>query len=295
MGRELAEEFSVSREVFAAADRALEAPLSQMCFAGSAEQLALTENTQPSILTVSIAALRALEQRGIRPATVAGHSLGEYSAHVTAGTLDFADAVRIVRLRGRFMQQAVEVGHGAMAAILGLQSGDVEGVCREVAGDEIVELANLNGAGQLVIAGHTAAVERACEGCRRAGAKRAVPLPVSAPFHCTLMQPAAERLRSELERVSFNDPQTPVYTNVDAIPVHRGAAARDALVRQVSSPVRWQDLVEAMLDAGVEVFVEVGPGNVLSGLIRRIRKGVRVLAVSDPAGVEHAAEELGGD
>jgi [acyl-carrier-protein] S-malonyltransferase len=292
MGRELAERFSVSREVFDSADRALDESLSRMCFDGSAE---LTENTQPSILTVSVAALRALEQRGIRPAAVAGHSLGEYSAHVAAGTLDFGDAVRIVRLRGRFMQQAVEVGDGSMAAILGLQPEDVEAVCCEVAGDEIVEPANLNGPGQVVIAGHTAAVERACEACRQAGARRAVPLPVSAPFHCALMQPAAERLRSELERVTFNDPQIPVYTNVDASPVHRGDAARDALVRQVASPVRWQDLVEALLDAGVESFVEVGPGTVLSGLIRRIHKGVRVFAVADPAEVEHAAAELGGD
>jgi [acyl-carrier-protein] S-malonyltransferase len=295
MGRELAEAFPASREVFDAADRALDAPLSQLCFAGSAEQLALTENTQPAILTVSVAALRVLEQKGIRPGAVAGHSLGEYSAHVAAGTLDFDDAVRVVRLRGRFMQQAVEVGHGAMAAVLGLERETVERACREAAQSEVVSPANYNGPAQVVIAGHTAAVERASAACRQSGAKRVVPLPVSAPFHCALMQPAAERLRDELERLRFKDPQIPVYTNVDAVAVHRGDAARDALVRQVASPVLWQDLAQAMLDAGVDTFVEVGPGSVLSGLVRRLRKGVRVYPVGDPAGLERAVAELGED
>jgi len=295
MGRELAEAFPASREVFDAADRALDAPLSQLCFAGSAEQLALTENTQPAILTVSVAALRVLEQEGIRPSAVAGHSLGEYSAHVAAGTLDFDDAVRVVRLRGRFMQQAVQVGHGAMAAVLGLERDTVERACREAAQSEVVSPANYNGPAQVVIAGHTAAVERASAACRQSGAKRVVPLPVSAPFHCALMQPAAERLCDELGRLEFKDPQIPVYTNVDAVAVHRGDAARDALVRQVAAPVLWQDLAQAMLDAGVETFVEVGPGSVLSGLVRRLRKGVHVYPVGDPAGLERAVAELGKD
>jgi [acyl-carrier-protein] S-malonyltransferase len=294
MGQALAEAFPECREVFAAADHALGTDLSRVCFEGDEEQLALTETTQPAILTVSVAALRALEARGLRPAAAAGHSLGEYSAHVAAGSLGFEDAVRSVRLRGRFMQEAVPPGQGAMAAILGLSSEEVSGLCAEAASGEVVSPANLNAPGQVVIAGHAAAVERVSEAARKAGAKRAVPLAVSAPFHCALMEPAAERLQEVLGRVQFADPAVPVFTNVDAEPVSSGGAARDALLRQVVSPVRWHELALAMVGAGFDTFVEVGPGKVLSGLMRRVRRDLRVFAVSDPDEVERVAGELGG-
>ncbi len=294
MGQGLFDAFPESREVFESADRLLEFPLSRLCFEGNDADLALTENTQPAILTVSVAALRALEQRGVRPAAVGGHSLGEYSALVAAGTLSFGDAVRTVRRRGRFMQEAVGVGRGAMAAILGLARIEVERLCREQADSsgEVVGAANLNGPGQVVIAGHAGAVERTAEACRAAGAKRAVPLPVSAPFHCSLMQPVARRLAEVLECLSFSDPSVPVYNNVDAVAVQNAAATRAALIRQVDAPVLWHDLVESMLAAGFETFVEVGPGKVLSGLMRRINRKARVLTVEDAAGVEKAAQEL---
>ena len=292
MGRELARAFPESREVFDAADRALGEPISELCFEGDAERLALTENTQPAILTVSVAALRALERRGVRAAAAAGHSLGEYSAHVAAGTLDFADAVRAVRLRGRFMQEAVPVGAGAMAAILGLEAREVEELCREAAGDEVVRPANLNAPGQVVISGHAGAVERAVAAAARAGAKRAVRLPVSAPFHCPLMEPAAARLGPLLESIAMRDPAVPVYTNVDAAPVRAAAEARRALVRQVASPVRWEELAGAMFDAGIDTFVEIGPGRVLAGLMRRIRKAARVLNVENAEDVAAAATAL---
>ena len=293
MGRELAHAFPESQEVFDVADRALARPLSRLCFEGSDEELALTENTQPAILTVSVAALRALEAAGLRPAAAAGHSLGEYSALVAAGTMDFTDAVRSVHLRGRFMQEAVAVGEGAMAAIIGLSHEQVEAICRESAGDQVVSAANLNGPGQTAIAGHTAAVERTMAAAERAGAKRALRLPVSAPFHCELMQPAAERLRPVLGDLELRDPGYPVYTNVDAAPVERGDDARDALLRQVASPVRWQELIESMISSGIGTFIEVGPGKVLAGLVRRIQKGARVLSVGDPAGVARAREAVG--
>jgi [acyl-carrier-protein] S-malonyltransferase len=293
MGRALADAYPVSREVFDQADQALEAPLSRICFEGSDEELALTENTQPAVLTVGVAALRALEAKGLRPAAVAGHSLGEYGALVAAGTLDANAAIRAVRLRGRFMQQAVPVGQGAMAAILGLDPKRVEEVCRESAGDEVVSPANLNGPSQVVIAGHASAVERAMVAAKEAGAKRAVPLKVSAPFHCALMQPAAEQLRPVLEQSEFGKPQVPVFCNVDASPLDSGEAAREALVRQVVAPVRWHELIEAMLADGIETFVEVGPGKVLAGLVRGIRRGVRVLPAGDAEGVEAVAAELG--
>jgi len=294
MGRALAEAFPESREVFDAADRALESPLSRACFEGSDEELALTETTQPAILTVSVAALRALEARGVRAAAAAGHSLGEYAAHVAAGTLAFEDAVRAVRLRGRFMQEAVPPGQGAMAAILGLDAEQVERICAEAAGGEVVSPANLNAPGQVVIAGHAPAVERAGAAARQAGAKRVVPLAVSAPFHCALMRPAAERLQPVLDAIRFADPRVPVFTNVDAAPVGDGAAARDALLRQVSSPVRWHAAAEAMVAAGFDTFVEVGPGRVLSGLMRRVGRDLRVFSVGEPEEVERVAAELGG-
>jgi [acyl-carrier-protein] S-malonyltransferase len=293
MGRELAAAYPESREVFEAADRVLERPLAQTCFEGSAEELALTETTQPAILTVSVAALRALQSRGVRPAATAGHSLGEYSAHVAAGTFAFEDAVRAVRLRGRFMQQAVPAGDGAMAAILGLEGEVVERLCAESAGDQVVSPANWNARGQVVIAGHAAAVERAVQAARDAGAKRAVPLSVSAPFHCALMRPAAEQLRPVLESIQFAEPAIPVYTNVDAAPVTEGAAAREALLRQVDHPVRWHESAQAMVAAGFDTFVEAGPGRVLSGLMRRVAKDLRVMNVADPDGVEQAVTELG--
>ncbi len=293
MGRELALSVPACREVFATADQSLAFEISALCFEGSAEDLALTENTQPAILTVSIAAWRALAARGIEPQATAGHSLGEYSAHVAAGTIPFADAVRSVRARGRFMQEAVPVGHGAMAAILGLDLEKVNDICAAVADHQVVETANINAPGQVVLAGHTAAVQRAIDACREAGARRAVALDVSAPFHCSLMKPAAERLAPILAEIPFADPRVPVYTNVDAEPVSRGSHARDALVRQVTSPVRWQELVERMANDGFDTFVEIGPGKVLSGLARRIRSELRTVQVSDPAGVDAAVELLG--
>jgi [acyl-carrier-protein] S-malonyltransferase len=293
MGRSLAEAYPESREVFETADRALERPLSDLCFEGSPDELALTENTQPAILTVSVAALRALEKRGLRPAAAAGHSLGEYSAHVAAGTLDFQVAVRTVQLRGRFMQEAVPVGEGAMAAILGLDPGRVAEICRDCAEAEVVSPANLNGPLQVVVAGHTAAVRRAMEAARSAGARRAVPLPVSAPFHCSLMRRAADRLRPVLEAIEFRDPAFPVFSNSDAAPLERGDVAREALVRQVASSVRWHESIAAMLASGIETFVEVGPGKVLAGLLRGIRKGVPIHSASDAESVERVAKELG--
>ena len=293
MGRDLPGAFPESRQVFETADRVLERSLSSICFEGDEAELARTETTQPAILTHSVAALRALEARGVHAEAAAGHSLGEYSAQVAAGTIEFGAAVGAVRSRGRFMQEAVPVGEGAMAAILGLDVDVVEQVCVEAAGDRVLSPANLNAPGQVVIAGHADAVERGVQACREKGARRAVPLAVSAPFHCALMQPAAERLGPVLEAMAFDDPQIPVYTNVDARPVREGAAARDALVRQVTSPVLWHAVVEAMLQDGFDTFVEIGPGRVLSGLMRRIRRDARVLAVSDAEGVEQVAGEVG--
>jgi [acyl-carrier-protein] S-malonyltransferase len=292
MGRALASAWPECAEVFRAADEALGVPLSSACFEGSASELALTETTQPAVLTVSVAAAKALERLGIRPAAAAGHSLGEYSAHVAAGTLRFEDAVRTVRLRGRYMQEAVPEGKGAMAAVLGLDAEAVATACREAAGDEVVSAANFNGPGQVVIAGHADAVRRAGERAIAAGARKVVPLPVSAPFHCSLMEPARDRLRAAIEEIEFRDPEVPVFTNVDAQPVRTGSAARDALLRQVASPVRWEELVRRMADSGLHTFVEVGPGNVLAGLVRRIRRDARVFPASEPAEIEALAREL---
>ena len=291
MGRSLAQEFPESRSVFDEADRVLGRPISALCFEGPADQLRLTENTQPSILTVCVAAWHALEAAGLRPVAAAGHSLGEYAALVAAGSLSFVDALRTVEMRGRFMQEAVPVGQGAMAAILGLSTDLVTEICHAAAGDEVVSPANLNGPSQVVIAGHAGAVERAMEQARNAGA-RVVPLSVSAPFHCSLMAPAAERLRPVLESLEFRDPSFAVYTNVDAAPVATGAAARASLLRQVTAPVRWQESVEAMIASGVESFVEVGPGKVLSGLVRGIRRGTPTYQAGAPQGIAAAVDEL---
>ena len=262
MGRALAEAFPVARETFAEADAALGENLSGLCFEGPAERLVLTENTQPAILAVSVACLRVLASMGLKPDAVAGHSLGEYSAHVAAGTLSFADALRIVKRRGRYMQEAVPVGEGAMAAILGLDAGKVAQACEEAAQGQVVSPANLNAPGQVVIAGARDAVARACEAAKRLGARRAVSLAVSAPFHCALMKPAEDRLAPDLRAVSVADPAVPVVANVDADVKRTGAEAIEALVRQVSSPVRWEDVMRRLASEGVRKYVEVGPGAV---------------------------------
>ena len=293
MGKDLAAAEPAAAAVFRAADETLGFGLSALCFDGSEAELVRTEITQPAILTVAIAAFRAFEARGgAQPAAAAGHSLGEYAAHVVAKTLSFEDAVRSVRQRGRFMQESVPEGQGAMAAILGLPRSAVERVCAHAAEGEIVSCANVNGPGQVVIAGHAGAVARACEAAVAAGAKRAVPLQVSAPFHCALMEPAAERLAAVLASVRFCDPSIPVYTNVDAVPVRSAAASRDALVRQVASSVRWEEEVLRMAEDGIETFVEFGPGRVLSGLVRRICGSARVVSVPDAAGLDAALRAL---
>jgi [acyl-carrier-protein] S-malonyltransferase len=293
MGRALAEAFPECREVFEEADSALGLGLTKLCFEGPETDLRLTANTQPAILAASVAALRAFVARGARPDWVAGHSLGEYSALVAAGALSLAEALRTVRRRGQYMQEAVPVGAGAMAAILGLELPVVEQACREAAQGEVVSPANVNSPGQVVIAGHAAAVDRAAERCKVLGAKRAVRLPVSAPFHCALMKPAEERLRPELDALALRDPAVPVVTNVDARAVRDASSCRDALVRQVSGAVRWQESVEFLAREGVTTFVEVGPGTVLSGLVRKTVKDARVLGVDSPASLEAALAALG--
>jgi [acyl-carrier-protein] S-malonyltransferase len=291
MGQALAQTFPECRAVFEEADDALGAPLSRVCFEGPDEQLRLTENTQPAILTVSVAAARLLASRGIAPAMAAGHSLGEYSAHVAAGTLAFGDAVRTVRRRGRYMQEAVPVGQGAMAAILGLEGAAVAQACREAADGDVVAPANLNAPGQVVIAGTAAAVARAGERAKALGAKRVVPLPVSAPFHCALMQPAQDRLAPELRALPVKPPSMPVVANVDAAPKTDGPSAIDALVRQVSAPVRWEEVVRTLASAGIRAYVEVGPGTVLSGLVRKIDREARVANLEAPSDLD-AVERL---
>jgi [acyl-carrier-protein] S-malonyltransferase len=256
--------------------------LSGLCFEGPEDQLTLTEHTQPAILTVSTAAARVLASRGIHPGIVAGHSLGEYSANVAAGTFAFGDAVGIVRRRGRYMQEAVPVGEGAMSAILGLDAATVRRACEEAAEGEIVSPANINSPDQVVIAGATAAVRRAGDRARALGAKRVVPLPVSAPFHCAMMKPAEERLAPELRSLAVRQPRVPIVANVDADAKHDGEAAIDALVRQVSSAVLWEDVMHRLASEGVTTYVEVGPGRVLSGLARKIHKDADVFAFGAP-------------
>lgn len=292
MGRALAESFDVCRETFAEADAALGEPLSTLCFEGPEAALRLTENTQPAILTVSVAAWRLLESKGYRPDFVAGHSLGEYSAHVAAGTLAFADAVRLVRRRGRYMQEAVPVGDGAMAAVIGLDAEAVERACREAAQGEVVSPANLNMPGQVVIAGGRDAVARASERAKELGAKRVVPLAVSAPFHCALMKPAELRLAPELREVPARDPRVPVVANVDAEPKRDAGSAIEALVRQVSAPVRWEDVMRRLASEGVRKYVEVGPGTVLTGLGRKIHRDASFASIEAPEGLEPVAALL---
>jgi [acyl-carrier-protein] S-malonyltransferase len=292
MGKDLASSFAESRAVFEEADAALGFPISKLCFEGSEDALKLTENTQPAILTVSVAAYRALAARGIEPDFAAGHSLGEYSALVAAGALEFAEAVKLVHQRGRYMQEAVPAGEGAMAAILGLSPADVSEVCKKAAGGEVVSPANLNSPEQTVIAGDAAAVKRAVEIASQSGAKRAVILAVSAPFHCTLLTPAQKRLEADLRTVKFSTPRFPIITNVDAEAITSGDEARESLIRQVTMPVRWLESVREMIEQGVNIFVEVGPGKVLSGLLRQIDRSVRCFNVEDAASLQATLDKI---
>ena len=292
MGRALHDQSAAVRAVFEQADAALRFSLSKLCFEGSEDDLKLTENTQPAILTVSVAACSALEERGITPDFVAGHSLGEYSALVAAGGLDFPAAVTIVRQRGRYMQEAVPPGEGAMAAILGLAPALVADICKRTADGQVVSPANLNSPEQTVISGHAAAVKRAVEIASASGAKRAVVLPVSAPFHCDLMMPAQKRLETDLRAAAFHDLRFPLITNVDAEVVTSGEEAREGLIRQVCLPVRWEDSIREMIERGANTFVEVGPGRVLSGLLRQIDRSVRCFNVEDPASLEATLEKI---
>ena len=292
MGKALADAFPEARAVFAEADDALGFSLSRLCFEGPEAELQLTANTQPAILTTSVAAFRALHARGARPEWVAGHSLGEYSALVAAGAMDLKDAVVAVRRRGEYMQEAVPAGQGAMAAIIGLDLSTVEKACRDAAQGQVVGPANMNGPGQIVIAGDAAAVDRAAEACTAAGARKAVRLPVSAPFHSALMAPAQERLAADLARISFRAAEMPLVNNVDARVVRTAEECREGLVRQVSASVRWQEVVEKLVAEGVATFVEVGPGTVLTGLGRRIAKGAKHPHVEDPASLEKTLAAL---
>jgi len=297
MGRAFAETFPICRDTFAAADAALGEPLTRSIFDGPEDRLTLTENTQPAILAVSVAAARLLDSRGFTPNFVAGHSLGEYSANVAAGTFAFADALRLVRTRGRYMQEAVPVGDGAMAAILGLDAEQVARACNESAEGEVVSAANLNGGGQVVIAGTAAAVARAGERARALGARRVIGLQVSAPFHCALMQPAQDRLAPHLRALHATDPKVPIVANVDAELKRDAHAAIEALVQQVSSPVRWEAVVTRLAFEGVTTYVEVGPGTVLSGLVRKIHRESTVVPFSSPddlPAVERAFARLRG-
>ena len=281
MGRSLADAFAEARAAFDEAEAALPG-LTKIIFEGPEAELVLTENAQPAILTMSVAAQRVLAAHGIEPAFVAGHSLGEYSANVTAGTMGFGDAVRIVRRRGQFMQEAVPVGAGSMAAILGLDAEAVARACEDAAQGEVVSPANINGAGQVVIAGATGAVQRAGERAKALGARRVIPLAVSAPFHCALLKPAEERLEPELRTLAVQDPRVPVVANVDAEPKRDAVSAIDALVRQVSAPVRWEQVVRRLASEGVTNYVEVGPGTVLSGLVKKIHKEAVVSNFAEP-------------
>lgn len=292
MGKALAETWPVARQVFEEADEALGFPISRLCFEGPEEELRLTENTQPALLTVSIAALRVLEQEGFRPSFVAGHSLGEYSALVAAGSLAFRDAVRLVRNRGRYMQEAVPPGVGAMAAVLRPPMDGLKQILAEAAQGEVVTAANFNSPEQVVIAGHAGAVARASEMLKAAGARRVVPLPVSAPFHCPLMLPAQQRLKMDLDATAFADPVVPLINNVDARVVTTGAEARDGLHRQVSGAVRWTDSMRALAALGVRRAVEVGAGAVLCGLMKQIAPEIRTAKFGEPADLDKVRELL---
>ncbi|HWW98297.1 MAG TPA: ACP S-malonyltransferase [Edaphobacter sp.] len=309
MGRDLYDNFPAARDLFDEADEALGFPLSRLIFEGPEDQLKLTEHTQPAILTVSVAAARILAERGIQPTFAAGHSLGEYSAHVAAGTFTFADAVRTVRSRGRYMQQAVPPGEGAMAAILGLPAPLISEICSQVTDQltplpttpeaqnfsprtAVVSPANLNSPDQTVISGAAAAVQLAADRCKEAGAKRTVMLQVSAPFHCALMQPAQDALARDLESIVFNDSIIPIAANVDARLITRGPDSRDCLIRQVTGPVRWVECIQLLIAQGATHFIEVGPGKVLSGLMRQIDRNQKALNVEDSASLEKTLAPL---
>jgi [acyl-carrier-protein] S-malonyltransferase len=292
MGKDLVEKYSIARHAFEEADQALGYKLSQICFEGPEDQLRLTEITQPAILTSSVAAWRILHEKGLKPSFVAGHSLGEYSAHVAAGTLSFADAVRTVRNRGKYMQEAVPVGVGAMAAILGMEFQKVTAVCRDAAQGEVCEPANINSPEQIVISGHTAAVERAAKLADERGAKRAKLLPVSAPFHCSLMKPAQDRLAKDLSSISFCKPAVGVVCNADAAILEDADRSRDALIRQVTGSVKWEQSMRVLIAQGVQTFVEVGPGKVLCGLMRQIDRSKTCVNVADEASLRKTLEQL---
>jgi [acyl-carrier-protein] S-malonyltransferase len=292
MGKELADKYPVARETFDEADEAIGYPLSRLCFEGPEEKLKLTEITQPAILTASVAAWRVLREKGVNPSFVAGHSLGEYSAHVAAGTVSFADAVRTVRNRGKYMQEAVPVGAGAMAAVLGMDLEKVTAVCADAAQGEVCEPANINSAEQIVISGQAAAVERATKLASERGAKRAIMLSVSAPFHCSLMRPAQDRLAADLRSLRFQAPGTPVVCNVDAALIEEADRARDALVRQVTGAVKWDASMRLLIEKGVQTFVEVGPGKVLCGLMRQIDRSKACSNVGDEASLQKTLEQL---
>jgi [acyl-carrier-protein] S-malonyltransferase len=294
MGKETHDAFSCARDVFVAADAALEFGITDLCFSGPEDALKLTRNTQPAILTTSIAIVRVLQERGFSPDYVAGHSLGEYSALVCAGALDFADAVRVVRKRGTYMQEAVPPGEGAMAAVVGLDFPLVTAACESVAGDGVVAPANFNSPEQTVIAGESGAVQRASERARELGAKRVIPLVVSAPFHCALMAPARDRLAADLREIHFLDPIVPVISNVDAREVRSADAVRDALIRQVCAPVQWVNSIRFLTNRGVDRFIEIGPGKVLTGLVRKIAPDAQTLNVEGIRGIEALASGFTG-
>jgi len=292
MGKGLAENFPIARQTFEEADEALGYKLSQLCFEGPEDQLRLTEITQPAILTVSVAALRVLETQSPKPSYVAGHSLGEYSAHVSSGTFSFTDAVRTVRNRGKYMQEAVPVGVGAMAAVLGMDLDKVTAVCADAAQGEVCSPANINSPEQIVISGNTAAVERATKLADERGAKRAKLLPVSAPFHCSLMKPAQDRLEGDLNKLAMQKPVYPVVCNVDAVPVSEAAVALQTLVGQVTGSVKWEQCMRFLIAQGVQTFIELGPGKVLCGLMRQIDRSKTCLNVADEASLAKTIEAL---
>ncbi|HSY30529.1 MAG TPA: ACP S-malonyltransferase [Verrucomicrobiae bacterium] len=294
MGKELAEMYPSAKAVFDEADKALGLSISKMCFEGSEDDLKLTANTQPAILTCSIATYRVLEEKGLAPDFVAGHSLGEYSALVAAGSLKFADAVRLVRKRGSYMQEAVPAGKGAMAAIMGLSPAVVSDVCKRAAQGQVCAPANLNSPDQTVISGDADAIKRAVELASQAGAKRATILPVSAPFHSALMMPAQEKLEHELKKTHFDKLRVPLVTNVDADTIETGEQAREALVRQVTAAVHWEESVRMLIEEGVNTFVEVGPGKVLTGLLRQIERSVATLNVEDETSLLKTVEKIAG-
>ena len=294
MGKNLAEQYPIARHTFQEADDALGMKLFDLCCRGPEDQLRLTEITQPAILAVSIAAWRVLNEKSVKADFVAGHSLGEYSAHVAAGTISFVDAVRTVRNRGKYMQEAVPVGTGSMAAILGMSFEDVVQVCADAAQGEVCEPANINSPEQIVISGHAAAVERGAKLADERGAKRAKVLPVSAPFHCSLMQPAQDRLAVDLKALNFAQPQVPVVSNVYAKPVEDVESSREALIRQVTSSVKWSESMQFLVARGVQTFIEIGPGKVLCGLMRQIDRSKKSLNIEDEGSLQKTLEFLAG-